>query len=459
MVTRRPRAVVLVGNPVAPYSRALRIARTLEGIGYAVEIAAVAAAGLPEREVGAGYEIRRYPRSGLWARPRASSRADDGAARSEGSAPGLLAGTVRRVVRIGAALRRWLLWPHTVRGWWATLARDLPSADLYHACGSLTIAAALAARQRAPIGPAGCPAVVIYDAIDDVFESNNVLDMPGPVRAWHARRERRWARAADALITVNEPLADRLAARWDRRPVPIPNYPDLGAASDPEVDGPPSGPRPPDGTRPPGSGHLDRRAAGVRLRDEADLPASTRIVLFQGRLGPRLGLDEAAEAVLLVPDAALVLLGFGRGFEREQSRDRDPRFAGRHVTLPARHPDELLAWTAGADVALIPLPPVSVNQRLSSPNKFWEALAAGTPVVVPASLTYMAGIVRDGDLGVVATSERPADLARAMVTALDRSAENPHWPARIRELAADQYAWPTAAETYRGIVRVATGIG
>ena len=459
MVTRRPRAVVLVGNPVAPYSRALRIARTLEGIGYAVEIAAVAAAGLPEREVGAGYEIRRYPRSGLWARLRASSRADDGAARSEGSAPRLLARTVRRVVRIGAALRRWLLWPHTVRGWWATLARDLPSADLYHACGSLTIAAALAARQRAPIGPAGRPAVVIYDAIDDVFESNNVLDMPGPVRAWHARRERRWARAADALITVNEPLADRLAARWGRRPVPIPNYPDLGAASDPEVDGPPSGPRPPDGTRPPGSGHLDRRAAGVRLRDEADLPASTRIVLFQGRLGPRLGLDEAAEAVLLVPDAALVLLGFGRGFEREQSRDRDPRFAGRHVTLPARHPDELLAWTAGADVALIPLPPVSVNQRLSSPNKFWEALAAGTPVVVPASLTYMAGIVRDGDLGVVATSERPADLARAMVTALDRSAENPHWPARIRELAAEQYAWPTAAETYRGIVRVATGIG
>ncbi len=457
MVTRRRRAVVLVGNPVAPYSRALRIARTLEGVGYAVEIAAVAAPGLPEREVGAGYEIRRYRASGPWARPPAAFPADAAAGRG-GSTPGLLARLVRRVVRIGAALRRWLLWPHTVRGWWATLARELPPADLYHACGSLTIAAALAARHRAPIGPAGRPVVVIYDAIDDVFESNNVLDMPGPVRAWHARRERRWARAADVLITVNEPLADRLAARWDRRPVPIPNYPDLGAeidpeAGDPEVGGPPPGPRP------PGSGHLDRATAGVRLRAGADLPASTRIVLFQGRLGPRLGLDEAAEAVLLVPDAALVLLGFGRGFEREQARDRDPRFSGRHVTLPARHPDELLAWTAGADVALIPLPPVSLNQRLSSPNKFWEALAAGTPVVVPAGLTYMAGLVGDGDLGVVATTERPSDLARAIVTALDRSAEDPDWPARIRDLAAERYAWPSAAATYREIVRLAAGMG
>ena len=451
MVIDRRRAVVLVGNPVAPYSRALRIARTLEAMGYAVEISAVAAPGLPEREVGAGYEIRRYRASGPWARPPAASPAS-AAAGHGGSTPGLLARALRRVVRIGAALRRWLLWPHTVHGWWATLARELPAADLYHACGSLTIAAALSARRRAPVGPAGRPAVVIYDAIDDVFESNNVLDMPGPIRAWHARRERRWARAADILITVNEPLADRLAARWGRRPVPIPNYPDLGPAIAPELAASS------DDTSGPRSRRLDRSAAGVRLRAEADLPASTRVVLFQGRLGPRLGLDEAAEAVLLVPDTALVLLGFGRGFEREQGRDRDPRFAGRHVTLPARHPDELLEWTAGADVAIIPLPPVSLNQRLSSPNKFWEALAAGTPVVVPASLTYMAGIVGDDDLGVVAISERPIDLARAILAALDRLREDPDWPARIRDIAAQRYAWPSAAATYREIVGVATGL-
>ncbi len=314
----------------------------------------------------------------------------------------------RRIATIGATLRRWLFWPHTVRGWWASLARDLAPADLYHACGSLTIAAALAARDRSPVGPSGERAVVIYDAIDDVFESNNVLDMPGPIRSLHARRERDWARRSDGLTTVNEALADRLGARWGRRPVVVPNYPEIA--------------------------ELAVEAAGEPgpLRRELGVGRDVPVVLFQGRLGPRLGLDEAAEAVLLVPGAILAVLGFGRGFDRERARDDEPRFVGRHRTLPARHPDELLAWTRDADVSLIPLPAVSVNQQLSSPNKLWESLAAGTPVVVPSGLTLMAGLVRDEDLGVVADSPAATDLAAAIRTALDRLAADPEWRVRIQ---------------------------
>jgi glycosyltransferase involved in cell wall biosynthesis len=436
------RAVLLVGNPAAPYSRALRIARALVTAGYAVEIAAVAADGLPERETGEGWELRRYGASGPWARwgtsPGRSIRGagsgavDGGSASAPTRSAGPVRRALRRVIALVAALRRWIFWPHTVRGWWATLDRQLEPADLYHACGSLTVAAALRARQRTPLGPGGQAARVIYDAIDDVFESNNVLDMPRPLRAWHARREAVWARSADALITVNAPLAERLGARWGRPLLAVPNYPD-----------------------PPDAEAL--RDPGDRIRRELGLPAATRIVLFQGRLGPRLGLDEAAEAVLCLPDTVLVLLGFGRGFEREQERDREERFAGRHFTLPARHPDELLAWTAGADVALVPLPPVSVNQRLSSPNKFWEALASGTPVVVPDGLDFMAGIVRERDLGIVAASAGAADLAAAISTCLARLAEDPGWRARIASTARERFSWPVAAESYRDLVRTIAG--
>ena len=81
---RRRRAVVLVGGPAAPYSRAIRIARALAAEGFDVEIAAIAAPGLPEREPvaparpdgrraragsvgGRPIEIRRYRPSGPWA--------------------------------------------------------------------------------------------------------------------------------------------------------------------------------------------------------------------------------------------------------------------------------------------------------------------------------------------------------------------------------------------------------
>lgn len=467
------RAVVLVGGPAAPYSRSLRIARALAAEGFAVAIAAIAAPGLPEREPVAppapssagepepeaaaigSIELRRYRPRGIWAYLGASEAATGATAGNGGdggrtatAASGGLRRSIRRAARTALlpllVARRWLVWPHAVRGWWATLERDLEPADVYHACGSLTIAAALAARDRSPIGPSGSPARVVYDAIDDVAESNEALAMPSPIRRRNSRTEARWARAADAVVTVNDALAERLAARWhlDRPPLVVANLPEPSAAL-----AAPSGKA--------GRGRRSKRAVRPDLiRAETGLPATTRIVLFQGRLGPGLGLEEAAEAVLRVPDAALVLLGFGRGAAASRARDRDPRFAGRHFTRPARHPDELLAWTASADVALVPLPPVSINQRLSTPNKLWEALAAGTPVVVVSGLDVMERLVLDHDLGAVAASTDPADLADAIRTVLDRLAiDGDAWRDRIAATSRERFGWPPVASAYRSLVR------
>ena len=428
------RAVVLVGNPAAPYSRGLRIARALDAEGFAVEIAAVTGEGLPDRDSDGPVAIRRYRPSGWSAAMAATYRDPNARTRPPRTLISVPLAVGRRVA---AAVRRWIFWPHTVRGWWTTLERDLPAADLYHACGSLAIAPALAARSRDRA--AGRRSVVIYDAVDNVFEGNSVLGMPAPVRWIHRARERRWARAADARITVNETLAGRLSTSWGiaRVPLVIPNHPE-----------PPSDDRP---------GEPDRAATDL-VRTTLGLPATTRIVAFQGRLGPNLGLDEAAEAVLRVPDAVLVLIGFGRWTERSRARDVDPRFAGRHFTLPAVHPDELLRWTASADVALVPLPPVSANQRASTPNKFWEAIAAGTPVVVGPGLEVMNELVTEHGLGVVARSLGPEDLAAAIRRILDRPVDERHAEReRIRRLAAERFSWPVAAAAYRDLVRELAG--
>jgi glycosyltransferase involved in cell wall biosynthesis len=420
---RRPRgrAVVLVGTPAAPYSRGLRIARTLTDAGYGVEIAAVAGDDAPDIEQDGAVIIRRYGPSGPYAAMAATHRP------LEARRTARLPMPIRVARHTAAALRRWAFWPHTVRGWWATLARDLEPADLYHACGSLAIAAALAARDRDR--RAGRTSRVIYDAIDDVVGGNNVLGMPEIVRAVVTRRERRWARAADGRITVNDALAATLSRRWGvaERPVVVPNWPARILAPN--------------------------AAPSDRIRGVLGLSGTTRIVVFQGRLGPNLGLDEAAEAIMLVPDAVLCLIGFGRGRAASLARDSDPRFAGRHRTLPAVHPDELLEWTASADVALVPLPPVSANQRASTPNKFWEAIAAGTPLVIGPDLPVMGDLVRTFDLGVIARSLGPADLASAIRTVLDvEPAAAADRRRRIATVARDRFSWRVAAERYRDLV-------
>jgi glycosyltransferase involved in cell wall biosynthesis len=215
----------------------------------------------------------------------------------------------------------------------------------------------------------------------------------------------------------------------------VPNYPEPWT--------PPPGARPPD-----------------LIREVTGLPPSTRICLFWGRLGPYVGLDQAAEAVLDVPDTALVLLGFGRGWERSVARDADPRYAGRHFTLPAVHPDKLASWVASADVALCTLPPLSYNQRYTTPNKFLEAMSGGTPMVLGPRLPTMEALLRREDLGRVAASMDPADIAAAIREILDLpAAERAAWRVRIAATARERYSWPTAAAAYRKLVASLATVG
>lgn len=413
---RRPRAVVLVANAAAPYSRGLRVARSLAGAGYEVEIAAVAEGdhSAEERDPAAdsGVVTRRYRPRGLWA-PYATGRQP-------------------RRSRLGPLARyrdlaiKALAWPVHVRAWWATLRRELPPADVYHACGILTVGVALDLAREAR--RAGRRSVVVYDVIDVILESNNVVDVPGPLLAWYRRRERGWIRRADAVVTVNDALADHLATTWPlrERPTVLLNCQPRWTPPDPRPD-------------------LIRAATGI--------PAGRRVVLFLGRLGRERGLEAAAEAVLALDDAALVMLGFGPWADRLRERDADPRYAGRHFTLPAVHPDEVPAWTASADVSIVAVPANSLNQRLSSPNKFWESLTAGTPVVVGRDLEVMRAIVEADALGAVADPADPADLARALRAVLDQSpADYAAMRERCLRVTAERYNWETAVGPYLELV-------
>jgi len=433
---RRPRAVLLVANTAAPYSRSLRVARSLASAGWDVEIAAFAGGGLPREERDTrdpSIVTRRYAPSGTF---RGWSTADSDTMRG----PLARYGRIGRLVDAGLKA---ILWPLAARGWWRTVERDAAPADLYHAFGILTLPVALRMGRRARSGgggrldgreadTAGRTGRVAYDVIDVILESNNYARVPRPLRAWYRWRERRWAHRADAIVTVNEPIADHLARAWRLRVRPT-----VLLNCQPRWE--PPDPRP------------------NRIRDASGLPADRRVVLFLGRLGRERGLEEAAEAVLRMPDAALVMLGFGPWAGRLRERDRDPRYAGHHVTLPAVPPDDVPAWTASADVSIVAVPASSLNQRLSTPNKFWESLTAGTPVVVGRDLEVMRAIVEADGLGAVADPADPDDLARALSDILDAPpGERDAMRARCLAVTRDRYSWEVAVEPYLALVGSAT---
>jgi glycosyltransferase involved in cell wall biosynthesis len=303
--SRRRRAVVLVPNAAAPYSRGLRVARSLDAAGFEVEIAAVAAPGLPDEELDGRIAIRRYRPRGPWAGWDAEA----------GGRPAW----VRRLGPLGRVFDRGfklLAWPAAIRGWWAGLRAELAPGDIYHVCGILGIGVALELAREARRH--GYDGRVVYDVIDVILESNNYATVPRPFVARYQRREHAWMRRADAVVTVNDAIADHLAATWPVRKRPTVLLNCQPRWTPPEL-------------RPD------------LIRAAADIPPERRIVLFLGRVGRERGLEEAAEAVLRVDDTALVLLGFGPWAERLRARAGEPRWAGRLHVLPPVHPDLVLS--------------------------------------------------------------------------------------------------------------------
>ena len=431
---------MLVHNPVAPYSRALRIARSLEAGGWEVLIAGTARADLPAEELDGTVRIVRVRPAGPLAgfvepahgRPASLVARGDtvvgAAGRFLARIPGLrpLRGartpTPRRVLGV-------LRWPLPARAWTEGLRRALPPADLYHACGIAALVAATELARDVRAGRSPLEAAeggqstrrragrVVYDVIDLFLEGNVYATMPRPLKRLYERRELALVRRADGIVTVNEALAGELRRRWAlaAEPAVVRNCPPYQPSREP----------------PPGD-----------LRRATGFPAPTRLVLFLGILGADRGLLESGEAVLRLSDAAFVALGFGPWYERMRALDTDPRFAGRHVTLPPVHPDDVPRWAAGADAALIAVPGDSLNQRLSTPNKFWELLAAGVPLVVGRDLAVMREIVERHDLGAVADPADPEDLARALREVLDAPPEaRAGRRARALALHRDTYRW------------------
>ena len=178
------------------------------------------------------------------------------------------------------------------------------------------------------------------------------------------------------------------------------------------------------------------------------LPPETPICLYHGAFSPHRGLEELAEALLVPGMEAVhaVYLGYGNleGILREMARD--PRYGGRLHVLEAVPPDVLPAWVASADVGVMAIQASTLNHRLSSPNKLFESIATGLPVVV-SDFVEMRRIVLedpDGPLGAVCDPADPASIAAAIRSILDLGPqERAALRARCLRAAHERWNWET----------------
>jgi glycosyltransferase involved in cell wall biosynthesis len=168
------------------------------------------------------------------------------------------------------------------------------------------------------------------------------------------------------------------------------------------------------------------------LRHALGLAPDTPLVLHQGAPAPARGCEVLVESVAALDDVHLVFLGDpepGYGDRLRATIDKCG-VADRVSLLPSVPLDALLAYTSEADVGVTLLQDTCENHRLALPNKLFEYIAAGVPVVASA-LPETQRLVQSYDVGWCAAPDDQEAVTAALRRALDERRD----PARRQRLA------------------------
>ncbi len=123
------------------------------------------------------------------------------------------------------------------------------------------------------------------------------------------------------------------------------------------------------------------------------------------------------------------------------------------MVLPPVPPDDLLPWTASADVTFVGQPPRTLNQRLNLPNKLFESLMAGVPVVVSAD-NAQCRLTSEEGVGACADIDSPRAIADALASILGQPAGvQRELRAHCRSVALDRYSWERNVAGLTGLYR------
>jgi glycosyltransferase involved in cell wall biosynthesis len=269
-----------------------------------------------------------------------------------------------------------------------------------------------------------CGARLVYDS-HELYSEQDFSDRER--RRW-TEIEAKYIGACDVVITVNQSIATELEQRYGLSGVRVIYNAERAQGTPP---------------------------ASRRLHEAFALSAEKRIVLLQGGLSAGRNLEVLVDAMRYVqhPDVVLVVLGEGLLLHRLQQIARQEGLKGRvffHAAVPQ---GALLGLTAAAEAGVIPYQSTCLNNHYCTPNKLFEFIAAGLPILA-TDLPEIRRIVEGHGIGLVGDTSSPRKLAALMDDFFSDTQRLAAWKARAA-VARQSICWEQEekklAEIYEGL--------
>jgi glycosyltransferase involved in cell wall biosynthesis len=254
-------------------------------------------------------------------------------------------------------------------------------------------------------------------------------------RAYQAA-ERLCLRDADEVVTVCDSIADAMAQELGngRRAVVVRNIPRLDAVPTREY--------------PP-------------LKAQLGLPEDRFLLLWQGGTGPTRLIEPIIEALAHAPGCTLLIRGpsldlFGDGYRALAAK---AGASDRLILAPPVPSRDVAAAARGADAGIWTLPALCRNFTYALPNKIFEYMAAGLPVLA-ADYPEARRLVEGEGIGAVFDPYDPRSIAAAINGLIDDPAHRRGLTAAVPAALARMQAeaeWAKLAAVYRRLAPTERG--
>lgn len=177
----------------------------------------------------------------------------------------------------------------------------------------------------------------------------------------------------------------------------------------------------------------------IKSREELGLPADKKIILLQGAgINIQRGAEEAIDAMQWVENAMLLIIGGGDAIGQLAVRAGQPAVKDKVKMLPKMKPEELYQYTCNADIGLSLDKDTNINYRFSLPNKVFDYVNAGVPVLASA-MPEVQNFIDSWRVGVCIKSHNPQHIAEMMNFML-HAPDYAVWKENTKK-AAEQNSW------------------
>lgn len=181
-----------------------------------------------------------------------------------------------------------------------------------------------------------------------------------------------------------------------------------------------------------------------------NLPQKARIVLYQGNLAPKRNLEVLVKAMKHVNARHIhaIYLGSGPCLSTLKILTQKLQLQDRIHFIPAVAQEKLLSYTASADLGIIPYLPICMNNKLCTPNKLFEYISAGIPIL-SHNLIEITKLTQSFEIGMVEDFNFPKKIALVLddiftheqkllklKTAMNEARKKINWQVEATELLA-----------------------